>query len=225
VLAACQQAPPERQDQLIGLSTSLPLLWREAGDIRGQLAADAPPHWALALLEKRGHVVALDTLAGPRGVQSLPRSGMLVLVQPRPLMPEENVALDAWVRGGGRLLLFADPMLTTHSDFALGDPRGPERTTMLSPILRHWGLDLRYDPTRQEGERSVNLAGVSLPVNVPGQFAMTSAERCRSQASGVVAECTIGAGRLVAIGDAAVFDGDDAGRAAALGALLYLLRR
>lgn len=155
----------------------------------------------------------------------LPRDGVLVLAQPHPLMPEENVALDAWVRAGGRLLLFVDPMLTAASDFALGDARGPERVAMLSPILRHWGLELQFDPEQPLGEHTVDYRGVPLPVNLAGRFAATRASRCRLESARLVADCSIGGGQVLAVADAAVFDGDDAGRSSALVTLLDRLLR
>lgn len=224
-LAACKPAEPERPQQVVGLSTSLPLIWGEAGDIRGQLAADAPVHWAMALLKTKGRVVPLDTLADPRGGLPLPGDALLVLAQPLPLTPQENVALDAWVRGGGRLLLFADPMLTAHSVFALGDPRGPQRVAMLSPILRHWGLELQFDAAQPTGDRVLVGQDMSLPVNLAGRFSVGSQVRCRIDVQGVVVRCSIGKGLVLAVGDAAVFDGDDAGRSAALTSLLAQLDR
>jgi hypothetical protein len=218
-LAACKPvAAPSKP--VIGLSTSLPILWGEGGDIRGQLGGEAPQHWALAILENHGQVLPLDTLAGPRGSLPLPREGVLVLAQPRPFMPEENVALDGWVRNGGRLLVFADPMLTAPSRFALGDPRAPQQIVMLSPILRHWGLELRFDPEQPGGEHLVDATGTALTVDLAGSFAVSPKAHCRLEADAVVADCRIGKGRVLAVGDASVFDGDDAGRRATFAALL-----
>lgn len=177
----------------------------------------------MAVLAGRGRVVPLDTLAGPSGSLPLPSDALLVLAQPRPLMPEENVALDAWVRHGGRLLLFADPMLTASSRLPLGDLRGPQWVAMLSPILRHWGLELQFDPAQPAGERMVDVTGTLLPVNSAGRFAVSRHARCRLQGGAIVAECRIGKGRVLAIADAAVFDGDDAGRSTAVAALLSRL--
>ena len=85
----------------LGLFTSLPILWNEASDVAGLLKPDIQPHWAKAALQARGDIVALDRL------DALASSGLtrLVIAQPRPLSPEENVALDNWVKRGGRLLL------------------------------------------------------------------------------------------------------------------------
>lgn len=222
-LAACGPKPvevPASQALKIGLSTSLPLLWAESGDIRGQLAQQAPAHWAPGLLDEKGQVVPLDTLADAEGRVPLPQDGLLILAQPQALTPQENVALDAWVRGGGRLLLFADPMLTSHSAFPLGDPRRPQAIAMLSPILRHWGLELEFDADQPSGERLANAYEAQLPVDLPGRFRIAPATQCRPEADALVVECKIGEGRMIAIADAALFDGDDAGRAAALGALI-----
>jgi hypothetical protein len=202
----------------------LPLLWGESGDIRGQLAQTAPRHWALEVLEQRGKVVPLDTLAGPQGL-SLPANGLLVLIQPRPLTPEENVALDAWVRGGGRVLLFADPMLTAESAYAIGDPRRPEAIAMLSPILRHWGLELEFNDAQPAGARTLSPFGIAVPVDLPGRFRADPSVPCRLEADGFAADCRIGRGRAVILGDAALFDGDDAGRSEPFAALLAFLIR
>jgi hypothetical protein len=223
LLAACGSAPP-RPQQTVGLFTSLPLVWAETGDIRGQIATGAAPHAALTVMRQRGRVVPLDTLIGAKGLP-LARNALLVMAQPRPLAPEENVALDAWVRGGGRLLLFADPMLTAHSAYALGDPRRPQDLVLLSPILRHWGLELQFQEDQPPGERETTVFGVSLPFDLAGRFAQAPASPCRLEANRLAIECAIGKGRVVAIADAAVFDGDDAGRLAALRALLDFASR
>jgi hypothetical protein len=78
----------------IGLTTSLPILWRETSDLTAHLDADTPRHWALAVLAGHGTVRPLDSLSEAGGAMSLPRGGLLVMAQPRPLAPDENAALD-----------------------------------------------------------------------------------------------------------------------------------
>lgn len=172
-------------------------------------------------MEEQGRVVPLDSLAGRQGL-ALPHDALLVLIQPRPLSPDENVALDAWVRGGGHVLLFADPMLTAHSAFALGDPRRPQDIAMLSPILDHWGLALEFDDAQPRGERDVEVRGATLPVNLRGQLRLSADARCRLEADKLVADCRVGKGRAVVVADAALFDGEDAGRLGVLKALVVL---
>lgn len=202
----------------IGLFTSLPILWREEADLAGLLQNGPPPHWALAVFARHGVTTPLDSLAGKAGKLPLPRGALLVFAQPRPLSPAENVALDDWVRGGGRVLLFADPMLTAHSSFALGDKRRPQDIALLSPILARWGLQLQFDERQPYGEREIPLFRAVLPVNLPGRFAAAATADCAGAAEGLVMRCRIGAGRVLAIADAALLEagapGDEARRRA-----------
>jgi hypothetical protein len=127
----------------IGLYTSLPIFWRETHELSGLLDADAPHHWALDVIGSHGTVLPLDSLPVSGGALPLPREGLLVMAQPRSLAPDENVTLDKWVRAGGHVLLFADPMLMGESGFALGDKRRPQDVVLLSPILARWGNRFR----------------------------------------------------------------------------------
>lgn len=209
--------PPRAARDRLGLFTSLPILWSEAPDVAALLATPARPHWVRATLEQRARIVPLDTLLT---LQNLPA---LVVAQPRPLDPRENVALDDWVRGGGRLLLFADPMLTGPSDYAIGDPRRPQDVVLLSPILARWGLVLRFDDRQPMGLREI--AGSRLRVDQAGQLAAAASgvdAHCQIEAAGVMADCTIGAGRALIVTDAAVLDATDSPdwRRAALDSLL-----
>lgn len=189
----------------LGLFTSLPILWNEASDVAGLLKPDIKPHWAKAALQTRGDIVALDRL------DELPSSGLtrLVIAQPRPLSPEENVALDDWVKGGGRLLLLADPALTAESAFSIADRRRPQAVVLLSPILTRWGLQLEFDDAQTFGERSVKVMDVAVPVNLPGRFQLVKSDSCRSWADGLAVSCGIGKGRVIALADAAVLDQQD----------------
>jgi len=209
-VAGCSPTPaePPPASRAIGLVTTLPLLWAESGDIRGQLR-EAPSHWAQVALAKHGRIVPLDSLAGPDGRLPLARDAILVLAQPRPLTPQENVALDDWVRGGGRVLLFADPLLTAHSRFSLGDPRRPQDVVLLSPILGRWGLELQFGDSQQPGERIESIRGGSLPVDLPGSFRSDGA--CKLENAGILAECAVGEGRVLAVADAALLDSGEAG--------------
>lgn len=194
-------------------------MWAETGDVGALLNSTAPPHWARAELARRGRIQPLDTLAGPAGFAPLGGLERLVIAQPRPLSPQENVALDAWVRRGGRLLLLADPALTEDSAFALGDPRRPQPSALLSPILARWSLQLTFDEAQALGEVMRDVGGIAVPTNLAGSFAVQvqGGGSCRLLAQGLAAICTIGRGRVVALADAAVLersvaDGDAAER-------------
>lgn len=213
LLAGCEDAggdtpvPATNQGDEIGLSTSLPIYWRENHDIADMLADERPPHWALAVLREHGTVTPLDTLAGANGAMPLGPRSLLVLAQPYPLSPEDNVALEGWVRNGGRVLLFADPMLTGESAFALGDRRRPQDVVLLSPILGRWGLVLRFDETQPTGEREIAGRGTRVPVNLAGSFALLPGDSgCTLEAGGLIASCRIGEGRILAVADAALLE-------------------
>ncbi|MCK9541713.1 MAG: GldG family protein [Novosphingobium sp.] len=218
----------ERAPARIGLFTSLPLFWNESASIGDLLRQDAPPHWALAVLRRHGPVVPLDILAtGPD--DRLSGVDLLILAQPRPLSPQENVVLDDWVRAGGRALLFVDPMLTEESLHAPGDRRRPQDIAMLSPILARWGLVLRFDEDQAPGERTTFLFGHPFPVNLAGQWSlMPDAGRCNVLDGGIAVDCRIGEGRILALTDAALLERERGvqadGPAAMLDALVERVR-
>jgi hypothetical protein len=196
----------------LGLMGTIPVYWGEAGDFGELLAGEVPEHWARARLEAGYRLRPLDTL----DERSLAGLAFLILAQPRPLGPAENVALDGWVRGGGRLLLLADPMLTGESRFAIGDRRRPQDVVLLSPILSHWGLELSFDEEQPAGFAAVASAGAPIPVNLPGALALREGEaECALVAADVLAECAVGEGRALVLADAAVLDLHEAHPAAA----------
>lgn len=192
-------------DKPLGLFTSLPILWNEGADLSAELDGSVAPHWARQGLPRHGRLVPLDLLTA----RSLARTERLILAQPRALAPDENVALDDWVRQGGQLLLLADPALTAESSLPISDPRRPQAAVMLSPILTRWGLDLRFDEAQPLGEEQRDVLGAAVPVNLPGQFALLPGSTCRLSSAGLAADCRIGKGRVVAIADAALLDPQD----------------
>lgn len=202
VLVWLRTTSPGPAERPLGLFTSLPILWSDGGDFGAELRPDAPVHWARAVLARRGQPIALDRL-DPAGLAPLRR---LVIAQPRVLSPAENVALDDWLRGGGQLLLLADPALTEDSAYPLGDPRRPLAGVMLSPILDHWGLVLQFDERQPLGRTPRTVMGMTIPVNLPGRFAVRDSARCRAWGDGLAVTCAIGRGRLVALADAALLE-------------------
>ena len=209
------------KDQPVGLFSTLPILWAESATLTDMLKSPPRPHWAKAELTQRGGIVPLDSLGQLHGF------GVLLMAQPRPLSPQENVALDDWVHQGGRVLLFADPLLTAPSAFAPGDKRRPQDVVLLSPILTRWGLRLEFEESQPFGERATDLYGDSFPVNLPGRFVAAKGEgACTLAAGGLAAECRIGKGRVLAVADAALFETGDEGAEAARRAVLgHLLDR
>lgn len=216
--------PARERAEPLGLFTSLPIYWSESAGLSGMLDGSAQPHWARGLIEERRSLQPLDVLSA-EGLDSFED---ILLAQPRTLSPTENVALDGWVRGGGRLLLFADPLLTQHSSFAIGDKRRPQDAVLLSPILSRWGLELQFDDSQQPGEHIIEFLGGEVPVDLPGRFLLAATTedapaRCELLAGGIAADCTLGKGRALILADAALLDGegvDPAQRARALSRMM-----
>jgi hypothetical protein len=206
--SACHadEAPAADPGELpeLGIMGTIPLYWGEAGDFGEVLAGQGSVHWARAQLEADYRLEPLDTL----DADSLGDLDFLLLAQPRALSPAENVALDDWVRHGGRVLVFADPLMTGESRFAIGDRRRPQDVVLLSPILTHWGLSLAFDEDQPTPERMVPAQGATIPVNLPGviEVADEDTDHCRIIAGDVLASCAIGSGRAVVLADAAVLD-------------------
>lgn len=171
------------------LMTSLPIVWGEGG----AFDPASSPAAAYRLLEREFDVrpidaIEPDTLRGRR---------LMLLAQPRLLAPEELATLDAWVRGGGRILILADERLAWPSDLPPGDARRPPAASLLHPLFGHWGLTLHPGTagvrTERAGPRRLRLDG-------PGQFASSGAG-CRVAVSWF-ARCRIGAGEAIVIADA-----------------------
>jgi hypothetical protein len=208
----------------IALFSSLPIAQPEGASMSDLLSGDAPSHWAVGVLAERGKWRAVDWL-GIRddGWEALAAIDLLILAQPRALAPEENVALDEFVRGGGAVLLFADPELTQDSAYPLGDRRRPLSGVLLSPILARWGIALeRDDADRASG---VQWNGVSLPLSRAGRFTITResgefAGECALEADDRLVACAIGEGRLLAVADAALLEPDSGETAQTRAALL-----
>lgn len=205
--------------QPLALFTSLPIFWAE-GDVGDLLSGDAPQHWARAALEERYRLTPVDSLT------DLPAGGLLLMAQPRALSGEENVALDSWVRDGGRVLLLVDPMLHSHSAYGLGDRRRPEAMTMLSPILSRWGLALDYDEDQADDWQVLEESRMAIPVATAGTLRLTGKgheSRCSTMADAVLAVCWMGTGKALVMADAELLADGDHPHAAAHQALLDLL--
>lgn len=225
-LTACQP-PPEGEAPAApidsALFSSLPIAQPEGASVADLLSRDTPSHWAVDALAARGDWRALDWLGGRADRrQALAEADLLIMAQPRPLAPEENVALDEYVRGGGSVLLFADPELTQESLYPLGDKRRPLHGVLLSPILARWGLALERDD--KDRAKVAEWNGVSLPLARAGRFRLVEdggefAGQCTLQAEARLVACRIGEGRVVALADAALLEADMAATAETRAAL------
>ena len=137
--------------------------------------------------------------------EQLRRADVLFLAHPRALPPEQLVLIDTWVRGGGSVLIAADGLWSSPPPFALGDPRNPPITSLLTPLLTHWGLRLDAPAGLVERAVATRHDGQHLNLLSPGTLAPITddaALACDLTSSHFIAHCTIGAGRAVIIADA-----------------------
>lgn len=190
-------ALPDLPRARIVLMSSLPLIYGDQGDMATVIAGQADPHPLYTALNAAHDLVVADAL----DATVLTGADLVLLVQPRALPPEALVVLDGYVRSGGRLLLFADPVLEWPSRLGLGDPRGPLRSTLISPLLAHWGLEL-VNPDSD----SVRLPQAGAVLHHPGQFlqklGMAGDGRCVISEEGHVARCRPGDGQAILVADA-----------------------
>lgn len=191
----------------VGLFSSLPLYWGE-GEFGAALEGEGTKDWVREELETRFDLVPLDTLE-PEALEGLDR---VILAQPRALAPSENVSFDKWVVEGGQAVILADPMLTRHSRYPIGDRRRPQDVVLLSPIFAHWGVELLFDETQSGGERMVELAGQAVPVALHGRFALQEPSSCTLLRDGLLARCARGSGLALLFADAALLDWEGSDR-------------
>jgi len=194
LLGPLEERSASRRPDLM-LMTALPIIWGE----KGAFDPTSRPAAAYKAIEREFRVRPLDVL-DPK----ILRTGrLLLLAQPRALDPEELVALDDWVRGGGNALILTDPGLAWPSELPLGDPRRPPAIGLLGPILTHWGVAIDLPRTRamavenrRHGQKIRRLVMAS-----PGRIAASSPV-CRVEREAYLARCSIGAGKVVLLADA-----------------------
>lgn len=178
------QSPSDRPTLL--LLTSLPIVFGEDFSLKG---GGSP---ALTALETRYRVVPVNSAASAE----LLKGKMLLMAHASAQTAENLVALDQWVRDGGRVLLLADPMLEWPSSRPLGDPLRPSPMFPDTGLLAHWGL--RLDAPDQPGPQLRQIDGLHVLTDSPG----TLVGKCQIVSAGLVADCRIEKGRAIVIADA-----------------------
>ena len=179
--------------------TALPIVWGE-GDITDMLAGRTEPAIVHRLLQRHYAVTPIDRADGA----ALAGQSLLLIAQPRLLDPQELVAIDGWVRAGGRVLVLADPALVWPSRWPQGDRRRAPPVTLLDPLLTHWRLTLSA-PANPVARSVYMLGGSRLETQGAGRFAART-RLCRVHADGLIADCRIGRGRALLVADADLLD-------------------
>ena len=183
--APLPERPAAERPKLL-LLTSLPLVFPEHFGLE---AAGSP---ALTALERRYSVQAINVA----DAATLEGNRLLLMAHPVAQPAEALVALDAWVRGGGRLVLLADPRLDWTSERPLGDKLRPPPAFADTGLLKHWRLKL-YAPDKP-GPVERTIDGRRVELSSPG----AGSGACGLRRDGLLARCTIGRGRATIIADA-----------------------
>jgi hypothetical protein len=191
LLLSCREStpasPPAHAKPEVFLLTALPLVWSET------FGLDQPGSPALQAIEAGYRVKPVDLPS------QLPDGALLLAAQPRALPAEELVALDKWIRRGGRMVLLADPMLEWPSELPLGDRRRAPVIFADTGLLQHWGL--RLDAPDDRGPKQLTLAGKPILTASPGTLTRTAGS-CVVAADGLAAKCSFGKGAAAIVADA-----------------------
>jgi hypothetical protein len=173
------------------LMSGLPLVWGE----KGPFDPSSRPAAAYVELSKRVDFRGVDLL----DPATLGRGRLLILAQPQRLAPAELVALDGWIRGGGRALILNDPRLNWPSDLPLADIRRPPPVGLLEPLLMHWGLTIEAPAEAKEVETEWD--GRRVAADSPGRL-RSAGSLCTVEAEGLAALCRLGRGQVRVVADA-----------------------
>lgn len=191
------QAAVEPRPRL-AVMTSLPLGTLRGRDIPEVLSGQSGPDPVAAGLSRHFRLEFIDFLSAPPLIAG---EGRLLLAHPRALQPAELVVLDHWVREGGKALILADPALAWHSSLPLGDPRRPPVTSLLDPLLTHWGLTLEPAEDSRTIIRRRISEGRLLATVGESRFGLLTRD-CVLEAGALLARCHVGRGEALLVADA-----------------------
>ena len=112
------------------------------------------------------------------------------------------------MRAGGRAVILADGLSSWPPPHALGDPRNPPVTSLLTPLLDHWGIRLDAPVPGSATSTAVTVVhlGNRLVLHSPGHFSQLP-DNCGGagwlpDGAPTIATCQIGRGTAVLLSDA-----------------------
>lgn len=187
---------PDKRIRVTMLS-ALPLEQADGEAVAARLQGRVDTAPVLALLRDQFTVILIDD-ATPT---LLAETDVLLLAHPRTLSPQSLVAIDTWVRAGGRAIVLADGLSSWPPSYPLGDPRNPPVTSMLTPLLTHWGVRLDAPSPADSGLRDWWQGRQRLRLLSAGRLVRKN-RGCSLSNDGIYGDCAIGAGRVVLLADA-----------------------
>lgn len=144
-------ATPEKPQ--LGLMSSLPM----QGDFNPQTGQPGQPWAVLQQLQEFFEVTTLS----PQATDIADGIALLLIVHPVQLPTETLYAIDQFVLGGGRALVFADPYAVSAAQASIGpQAQGPGPNSDLPQLFASWGVKLRADV--------LGDGGAALQVQSPG---------------------------------------------------------
>ena len=179
---------PQAERPTLLLLTSLPLVFGES------FSLDSGGSPALTRIEQRYNVLPI----GFADAEGLSGQRYLLMAHPRAQPAAALVDLDHWVRGGGRVVLLADPLLAWDSARPIGDRLRPPPSFADTGLLAHWGLTL--DGASSDGPATVTNGEFDVTTMAPGHLRSRGA--CDVVGGGFIARCRIGKGLATVIADA-----------------------
>lgn len=198
LLARLYQPVPAKADAPTALvMTGLPLRWSGSGDFTAILSGASTDDPALLQLEALGPLKLVDSLT----VDAINRTSTIVLLHPRAMAPQDLAAVDRHVRSGGRAVILADALSSWLAPHALGDTRNPPITSLLTPLMDHWGITLNAVPHGEGGEVRIAPQGRRMTLLSAGRFS-EAPRHCTAFGGRRVLRCAIGGGEAWLVGDA-----------------------
>lgn len=176
------------------LVSGLPLV-----DVAGQL----PTEPFVQRLNAETRLTIRDAVTAP----DLHQTDVLLLVQPQAMSPEQLVRIDTWMRAGGNAVILADGLSVWPRRYPVGDRRNPPVTSLLTPLLSHWGLRLDAPPGLAVRRHIVDeMMFQRLILLAPGRFIADQSPRagddCSTGNHGFTALCRVGRGNVFLVADA-----------------------
>ncbi|MEP2989564.1 MAG: hypothetical protein ABJN65_13695 [Parasphingorhabdus sp.] len=197
-----EQKTSDKTPVSIKLMTSLPIIWGEGDTMQDIISGNTEFAPIYRYWLDRYAIEGVDSLEGLTGGTT----DIVMLVQPRAMDPADLAELDDWVRKGGDAIIMTDPDLVWPSALPLGDPKRPLSGGLLSPLLKHWGLELVSQDNVADlielefADHKISTVGIGGFETLGNETAENVV--CNFSEAGFIAQCQIDRGRVILVADA-----------------------